>query len=107
MPENIRSPMGAGEAKKIINHIKTWQGKFSTQWKARANANQATLERGDPLGYAEVCKGLSAMKQQGSLSATDRKHLSRSIQFLSEELANAMGTTQDEARLDIEKATLS
>ncbi len=107
MPENIRTPMGESEARKIIKHLKTWKGKFSPQWKARANANQAVLEKGDPFGYAEVCKGLSEMQQEGTLSATDRQHLSRSIQFLSEELANALGKTQDEARLDIEKATLS
>jgi len=104
MPENIRSPMGEGEAKKIIKHIKSWKGKLSTQWKARANANQAALEKGDPFGYAEVCKGLSTMKLEGSLSATDRQHLSRSIEFLSEELANALGKTREEARKDIEKA---
>jgi RNA polymerase-interacting CarD/CdnL/TRCF family regulator len=107
LPENIRSPLNASEARKLIKHLKTCKSKFSPQWKVRANANQAVIDKGDPFGYAEVCKGLSVMQQEGSLSATDRKHLSRSIEFLSEELANALGKTQDEARLDIEKATLS
>lgn len=105
IPGNIRTPMSANEARKIISHLENWQGKFSEQWKVRATANQAAIDKGDPFGYAEVCKGLSVMQEEGTLSATDRQHLNRSIEFLSEELANALGKTQDKLRLIIEKAT--
>ncbi len=105
MPGNLRSPISASEARKIISHLKSWEGKLSDQWKVRATANQAAIEKGDPFGYAEVCKGLSIMKEEGTLSATDRQHLSRSMEFLTEELAHALGKTEDKTRLVIEEAT--
>lgn len=107
IPDNIRSPISAGEAKKIISHMKNWHGKFSESWKVRATANQAKFDKGDPFGFAEVCKGLSVMKEEGTLSATDRQHLNRSIEFLSEELAHALGKTEDQVRLVLEKAAAS
>jgi hypothetical protein len=39
------------------------------------------------------------------LSATDRKHLKRCTEYLSEELANALGTSQREALDQMKKAT--
>jgi len=30
----------------------------SSKWKARANAHQQLMEKGDPFAYAEVYKGL-------------------------------------------------
>jgi len=99
--------MNAKEAKKIINHLRSWQGKLSEQWKARATANQAAIDKGDPFGYAEVVKGLSMMQEQNTLSATDRRHLNLGIEFLCEELANALDKTQGRVRQLIEKATSS
>ncbi|MGB5854884.1 MAG: hypothetical protein WBH20_06455 [Oceanisphaera sp.] len=99
--------MSAREAKKIIQHLTSWQGKLSEQWKVRATANQAAIDKGDPLGYAEVVKGLSVMQEQLPLSATDRKHLNHSIEFLCEELADALGKTHDRVRQLIDKATSS
>lgn len=99
--------MSAKEAKKIINHIKSWEGEVSDQWKARATANQAAIDKGDPFGYAEVVKGLSVMQEHTTLSATDRRHLNRGIEYLCEELADALGKTHDRVRQLIEKATSS
>nr|WP_319784396.1 CarD family transcriptional regulator [Oceanisphaera sp. IT1-181] len=107
MPNNIRSVMSAGEAKKIIQHLTSWQGKLSEQWKVRATANQAAIDKGDPLGYAEVVKGLSVMQEQLPLSATDRKHLNHSIDFLCDELADALGKPHEIVRQLIENARLS
>lgn len=99
--------MSASEARKIISHLKSWQGQLSEQWKARATANQAAIDKGDPFGYAEVVKGLSVMQEQSTLSATDRKHLNLGIKFLCEELADALGKPHDRVRQLIENATSS
>jgi RNA polymerase-interacting CarD/CdnL/TRCF family regulator len=107
MPSTIRSTISAKEAKKIISHLKSWQGKLSDQWKARATANQAAIDRGDPFGYAEVVKGLSMMQEESQLSATDRRHLNLGMEFLCEELADALGKTHDKVRVLIENATSS
>lgn len=104
LPDTIRSTITAKEARNVINHMKGWQGKMSEHWKARANANQAVLDKGDPLGYAEVVKGLSLLREQGTLRAADRKHLNLGIEFLSEELAYALGKTRKRVRQLIETA---
>jgi CarD family transcriptional regulator len=103
LDKTIRNPIDASEAKKLLDHLENWNGKVSGQWKARANANQEAMDRGDPYDYAEVYKGLSILEAEGSLRASDRAHLNQSLEFLAEELANALGKTRDQARREIAK----
>ena len=103
LDKTIRNPIDAGEAEKLLDHLENWEGKVSGQWKARANANQEAMDRGDPYDYAEVYKGLSILEAEGSLRASDRAHLNQSLEFLAEELANALGKTRDQARRQIAK----
>jgi len=98
LSDTVRSPIDASEASKLLKHMKKWQGKVNVQWKTRFNAHQKALEEGNPYGYAEVFKVLSALEQEGKLRMTDRAHLKQSEQLLSEELANALGKSQDEIR---------
>ena len=107
LPDNIRRPMCAKQAKKTLDHLQRWQGKLSDKWKVRATAHQAVIDKGDPLGYAEVVKNLSVLKKQNALSAADRKHLKIGIEFLSEELGNALGKSNERVLQLIEKATSS
>lgn len=100
----IRNPISAREAEKLLNHLQNWDGKVSSQWKARANANQEALERGDPFGYAEVYKGLSRLEAEGTLRNTDRAHLNQSLELLVEEIAHALGETPEQARMQIARA---
>jgi len=104
LEKTVRNPIDASEAKRLLDHIGQWQGKVSNQWKARANANQETMDRGDPYGYAEVYKGLSTLEAEGTLRASDRTHLNQSLEFLAEELANALGKTREQIRSQIAKA---
>jgi len=97
----VRNPIDAREAKKLLNHLKQWEGKVSRHWKARANAHQEAMERGDPFGYADVYKGLSKLEAEGTLRASDRAHLNQSLHMLSEELANALGQTPEQVRSQI------
>lgn len=101
LADTVRNPINANEAKKLLEHLKKWNGKVSSQWKARANAHQKAMERGDPFDYAEVYKGLSKLEEQGTLRASDRAHLNQSLDFLVEELANALGKTPEQARKQI------
>jgi RNA polymerase-interacting CarD/CdnL/TRCF family regulator len=107
LDKTIRTPIDADEAGKLLEHLKTWKGKVSSQWKARANAHQLTMERGDPFGYAEVYKGLSKLEAEGTLRASDRIHLNQSLHFLVEELANALGKTPEQARSQIANAAVN
>jgi RNA polymerase-interacting CarD/CdnL/TRCF family regulator len=93
----VRAPIGPSRAKALMDHMQAWQGKVSNQWKTRANTHQAMMDEGAPRAYAEVYKNLRVREQDAVLSAADRKHLQRCTEFLSEELANALGMPRGEA----------
>jgi RNA polymerase-interacting CarD/CdnL/TRCF family regulator len=105
LAKTVRNPIDASEAKKLLAHLKSWKGKVSSKWKARATAHQQAMDKGDPFGYAEVYKGLSKLEEEGKLRAADRAHYNQSLSFLSEELANALGKSEDEVRVQLEKIT--
>lgn len=100
----VRRPMDAQQAGELLSYIEQWDGRCSRQWKARAAAHNEVMQRNDPFEYAEVCKGLSQLGAESSLRHTDRTHLNRSIDFLADELAYALGKTPDYARMLIVKA---
>ena len=100
----VRKPINANEAKRLLDHLETWNGNVSREWKARANANQVAMDRGDPFAYAEIYKGLSRLEAEGTLRSTDREHLNQSLNFLAEELAVALGETPEQARSQIARA---
>jgi len=103
LDKTVRNPINESEARKLLDHLEAWNGKVSGQWKARASANQEAMDRGDPYDYAEVYKGLSILEAEGTLRASDRAHLNQSLEFLAEELANALGKTREQARNQIAK----
>jgi CarD family transcriptional regulator len=104
--ETMRRVIGKAEAAKILEHVKTWAGKVSDQWKARANAQQKKIETGDPFECAEVYKGLRLREENDTLSSADRKQLKQSTEFLSAELAQALGKPQRQVRKQLAKAAL-
>lgn len=103
LAKTVRNPIDASGAEKLLDHLRHWKGKVSSQWKARANAHQQAMERGDPFDYADVYKGLSKLEAEGTLRASDRAHLNQSLHFLAEEIANALGKTPEQARKQIAK----
>jgi len=105
LAKTVRNPISAKEAKDLLEHLDTCKTKMSKQWKARANANQAAMERGDPFGYVEIYKGLSKLEAEGTLHASDQVHLNQSLDFLVEELANALNKTPDQARKMVTRST--
>ena len=104
LANTVRYPINANEAKKLLDHLDQWDGNVSNQWKVRANANQLAMDRGDPFDYANVYKGLSRLEAEGTLRASDRAHLNQALDFLVEELANALGKTPEQARNQIARA---
>lgn len=101
LDKTVRVPIGANKANEILGHLQTWEGQMSSEWKVRASTNQEALERGNPRDYVEVYKGLSQLEAEGTLRASDRAHLNQSLELLSEELANALGKTLEQARKQI------
>jgi RNA polymerase-interacting CarD/CdnL/TRCF family regulator len=94
----VRTPIARQKARKVLAYIGEWKGKVSDQWKTRANSHQAKLDDGNPFALAEVYKALSLRHEDDKLSAADRRHLSQSEQQLSEELALALGQSEDRMR---------
>jgi len=103
----IRKPIEKSEAQKVLAHISTWNGSTSEEWKARANAQQRKLDKGDPFALAEVYKTMVVRKEAGTLSGADRKHLSQSEQCLSEELAAALKKPVGKICVRMENAALN
>ena len=98
LAETVRKPISAIEAKQLLDHLDGWNGNVRKEWKARANANQVAMEAGDPFAYADVYKGLSKLEAEGSLRATDREHMKKSLTLLVEEVSVALGKTPEQAR---------
>lgn len=87
LPGLVRSVVSSGEAEDLLDQLSSWKGKPTPQWKARANANQAAIDSGDPFEYAKVLKGLAQLGNEGPLRTSDRGHFNRSLYLLTEELA--------------------
>ena len=102
--EHIRKPIQKSEAKKVLEHISEWSELESDQWKARANAQQAKLDDGNPIAIAEVYKTLSRRMADDKLSAADRRQLSQAEERLIEELSMAMGQPAGKTCKRMEKA---
>ncbi len=102
----VRKPIAKTKARKVLAHIGEWKGKVSEQWKSRANSHQAKLDDGDPFALAEVYKALSLRQEADSLSAADRRHLSQSEQYLSEELSLALGQSERRVRRTLASTAL-
>lgn len=96
--ETVRSPVNRSQAQQILDHIESWNGSASKQWKARAAAHQEAMDRGDPFEYAEVFKSLHWLETEGALRTTDRAHLHQAMDFLVDELSFAFNKAPDRVR---------
>lgn len=108
LEDTIRPPIREQRARRLLDHLKTWQGEVSSSsWKVRANAHQKKLDEGDPKGIAEVYKNLTTQQREGKLSAADRKHMEKSLRFLTEVLAIALDKPLPQAQSKIVEAAES
>ncbi len=98
LKKTVRQLISAKEAKQLLADLEEWSGKPSGQWKARAKAHQAALDRANPFEYARVFKGLVQLEENENLRAQDRAHLNQSAALLTEELAFSLGKTSEQAR---------
>jgi RNA polymerase-interacting CarD/CdnL/TRCF family regulator len=104
LPEVVRELISSEEAKELLGEIDAWEGKPSSQWKARANAHQAAIDSGDPFQYIKVLKGLAHLENDGALRSSDREHLSKSLCLLTEELSCALKKTPQQVRRLLNRA---
>jgi len=101
----VRRLISKGKARKVLEHMKKWDGPVDRQWKSRAAANQVAIEQGDPFEYAKVVKSLSKLQASSELRQQDRNHLQQSLDFLTEELAHSLGEPPDKTRHRITEAS--
>ena len=47
LQELVRKVISPDQAKSLLDQLNSWNGKGTSQWKARANAHQAALESGE------------------------------------------------------------
>ena len=100
----VRGLISSEEAHDLLDHMTAWNGKPQSQWKARANANQAAIESGDPFEYSKVLKSLASLESGGAIRSSDRQHLNVSLNLLTEELACAMNKSRNRVRGLLSKA---
>lgn len=100
----VRELISSEQAKELLDHVTVWNGKPAAKWKPRAAAHQAALDSGDPFEYVKVLKVLSQLERDGSLSSSDRKHLSLSLCLLTEELACAMKQSRKQVQRLLDRA---
>ena len=46
LAKTVRTPIGANQARDILDHLESWEGQMSSQWKIRASTNQEAGESG-------------------------------------------------------------
>lgn len=95
----VRDLISLEQAEDLLGQIRAWKGKPEAQWKARADANQAALNSGDPFAYAKVLTGLAHLESDGALRLRDREHANRSLRLLTEELACVLKKSKKQVRL--------
>jgi RNA polymerase-interacting CarD/CdnL/TRCF family regulator len=105
LSDSVRNLITAKEANQLLDEMQQWEGKVSKQWKTRANAHQAAIDRGNPFEYAKVFKGLSLLEANDNLRAQDRAHLNQSLDLLTEELAFSLKKTPEQARRLLARAS--
>lgn len=104
--DSVRRPITKKTAREVLDHIGTWEGRVSDQWKTREGTLQAKLDDGDPFALAEVYKTLRLRQEADTLSAADRRQLGQSESRLSEELAMAFGHAPEKALERMETSAL-
>lgn len=98
VPNTVRSLITTKEAKRLLDELKSYDGKVSKQWKARANAHQAAIDRGDPFEYGKVFKSLRKLEAKDGLRAQDKAHLAQSLDLLTEELSCSLRKSPEQTR---------
>lgn len=104
LEKTVRAPISATEAKKVLKHLDEWDEEPSNQWKVRTARNQDRLESGDPFRLSRIYLDLVRFqKDRARLSQADKRQMELSLDLLSEELAIAMGRSQEEVQGMIEE----
>ena len=94
----VRGLVSPEEAQELLNQINAGSGKPEAKWQARADANQAAIDSGDPFEYVKILKGLAHLESEGALRLRDREHLSKSLCLLTDELACVLKKSQKHMR---------
>ena len=105
--ESTRKLITSKEARELLDRMKDWEGKPSSQWKARANAHQSAIDSGDPFKYFKVYKGLVQLEEEDTLRLCDKAHLSKSQDMLIEEIAHTLEKTPKQAHQLIHQAVVN
>lgn len=105
LADSVRAPIGEQQARDVIDFIRNWDGKLSTQWKVRKSKNQERLESGDPFEVSQVYKGLRNLRsKRGELNTHDRRQLAAAHEILLGELAYALPETEEVVEKHLETA---
>jgi RNA polymerase-interacting CarD/CdnL/TRCF family regulator len=100
----VRKLMPQKQAKEVLDMIRTWDGKPSSDWKIRSEAHQRAIDGGDPFENAKSYRELHEMDRKDALRPQDKAHLNQISQLLSEELARSLNKPDQQIRQLISEA---
>lgn len=108
LDETVRTPLTDQQARDILETAQETSEPLNSSWKVRNRKNLERLASGDPVQLITVLRGLHAIREEkGNLNNSDRKHLTQSLDLLSDEFSVAFGEPIEETRQRLEQTALS
>lgn len=100
----LRSVIRKEDVPKVINVLSGDSTYMSTNWNRRYRANLEKIKSGDIFEVAEVVRNLARREKEKGLSSGEKRMLENARQILISELALAIGTEEEKARVLVDSA---
>ncbi|MEW6424704.1 MAG: CarD family transcriptional regulator [Bacillota bacterium] len=100
----LREVIGKDGVQKVFRILKENGSTMSSNWNRRYRANLEKIKTGDIYEVAEVVRNLIQREKEKGLSSGERKMLQNARQILVSELALAIETEEEKAKLLVDDA---
>lgn len=100
----LREVIGKEGVQKVFRILKEDGSTMSSNWNRRYRANLEKIKTGDIYEVAEVVRNLILREKEKGLSSGERKMLQNARQILVSELALAIETEEEKAKLMVDDA---
>ncbi len=100
----LREVIGKEGVQKVFRILKEDGSAMSSNWNRRYRANLEKIKTGDIFEVAEVVRNLILREKEKGLSSGERKMLQNARQILVSELALAIETEEEKAKLLVDDA---
>ncbi len=99
----IRPLLEKTEITRLLDQLRK-PGKAARTWRQRFEDNRKLFASGSAFDLAEIVESLTGLKEDRTLSITDRRRLDRARRLLVCEISEVLGLTEQEAELRVDQA---